>query len=72
MDPEIRGGEPIIKGTRLSIYSLLERFDAGDTLDDLVKDYPDLGFDTIEMAIIFAMANPTNGKPARRPWREHA
>ena len=39
-DPDILGGTPVIRGTRITVYSVLGRLDGGETIDDLVEDYP--------------------------------
>ena len=37
---EILGGEPVFKGTRVPICSLIDCLEAGDSLDDFLADYP--------------------------------
>ncbi|MFH1360491.1 MAG: DUF433 domain-containing protein [Candidatus Omnitrophota bacterium] len=37
---EILGGEPVFRGTRVSVRTLIEYLEAGDCLDDFLKDYP--------------------------------
>lgn len=39
-DSNILGGTPTFSGTRVPIRILLEHFEAGDTLDDFLSDYP--------------------------------
>lgn len=39
-DPEILGGTPVFAGTRVPVRILLEHFEAGDSLDDFLLDYP--------------------------------
>ncbi len=39
-DPEILGGTPVIDGTRIPVYAVLGRLQYGDTLEDLLDDYP--------------------------------
>jgi uncharacterized protein (DUF433 family) len=39
-NPEILGGTPVFKGTRVPIRILLEHLEAGDRLDDFLEDYP--------------------------------
>lgn len=67
-NPEILGGTPVVRGTRLSVYALLGRVDDGDTVDAILEDYPDLDRAMVETAIIFARANPMVGRPSGRPW----
>lgn len=39
-DPEILGGTPVFDGTRVPVRLLLEHFEAGDDLDDFLRDFP--------------------------------
>lgn len=69
---KILGGTPVIKGTRMSVYSVLARVQAGETLDDLRRDNPDIPMEALEAAEIYARAHPLRGKPGGRPWRNAA
>jgi uncharacterized protein (DUF433 family) len=66
------GGTPLIKGTRVTVYSLLGRIEAGETTDEIASEYPDIPPEAIEAAIIFAKANPMRGRPSGRPWTKAA
>jgi uncharacterized protein (DUF433 family) len=68
-DPEIQGGEPVIVGTRLPASSVAARLERGDSLDDLVADYPGIPKTAFEAARIYAEAHPRRGRPVR-PWRD--
>ena len=68
-NPEIKGGMPVIKGTRISVYSVRGRIDHGDSIDDVPNDNPDLPRDAIEAALAYARANPLVGRPGEKPWR---
>lgn len=39
-DPEILGGTPVFRGTRVPVRILLEHFEAGQSLKDFLIDYP--------------------------------
>ena len=39
-DPDILGGTPVFAGTRVPIRILLEHFEAGDSLEDFLSDFP--------------------------------
>ena len=41
-DPEILGGKPIVRGTRLAVEFILELFAAGWTQDQVLENYPTL------------------------------
>ena len=67
-DPEILGGTPVIDGTRIPVYAVLGRLRHGDTLEDLLDDYPHVPRDAFRAAEIYAAANPLRGRPSGRPW----
>lgn len=68
-DPEIQGGDPVIAGTRLPVNSVATRLERGDSVDDLVADYPGIPKTAFEAARIYADAHPRRGRPARS-WRD--
>jgi len=39
-DPEILGGIPVFLGTRVPIRSLFDYIEAGDTLDEFLRQFP--------------------------------
>ena len=47
-DPEILGGIPCFRGTRVPFQNLLDYLEAGDTLDEFLGQFPTI---TREMAI---------------------
>jgi uncharacterized protein (DUF433 family) len=47
-DPEILGGEPVFRGTRVPFKILIEHLEGGDTLDQFLEQYPSV---TRELAI---------------------
>jgi len=51
MDPKIIGGKPIIKGTRIPIYFILELLSNGWSIDDILREYPHLSREDI-LAVI--------------------
>lgn len=69
-NPEILGGTPVVRGTRLSVYSLLGRIDHGDTAESILEDYPHLSEAALDMAVVFARTHPLIGRPGGRPWAE--
>lgn len=69
-DPEIFGGEPILKGTRITCRSVLGRIEGGESLEDMVGDYPDIARAAFEAALVYARTHPPRGRPsAGKPWR---
>jgi len=39
-DPEILGGEPVFKGTRVPVKSLFDHLEAGDSIEDFLEGFP--------------------------------
>jgi uncharacterized protein (DUF433 family) len=72
VDEEILGGTPVIRGTRISVYSVLGRVDGGDTARDILADNPDIAPEAVEAAIIYARSHPLLGRPGGRPWTTDA
>jgi uncharacterized protein (DUF433 family) len=68
-NPEIKGGTPVVTGTRMTVYSVQGRIDHGDSIDDVLEDNPDLPREAIEAAVAYARANPLVGRPGGKPWR---
>ena len=71
-DPSILGGEPVIRGTRITCRSVKGRIDAGDTIEDLVEECNgDIPTEVFEAALTYANSHPVRGRPELgKPWRE--
>jgi len=39
-DPEVLGGTPVFRGTRVPFQSLLDYLEGGQTLDEFLDDFP--------------------------------
>ena len=68
IDPKIMGGTPVIRGTRMTVYSVLGRIEHGETVGDILADNPDVKREAIEAAITYARPHPLMGRPAGRRW----
>ena len=62
-DPEICGGEPVIRGTRVTLRTILASLAEGDSQDDLLKDFPTLTEADIRAVIAFAAASAEEDLP---------
>ncbi len=71
-DPAIMGGTPVIKGTRITVYSVLGRVSDGDSIDLLMDENPNVPREAFEVAITFARSHPLVGRPGGKPWRNVA
>lgn len=52
-DPRILGGKPVIRGTRISVAFILQCL-AEMSVDELLRDYPDLTRDDVRAAVLYA------------------
>ncbi len=59
IDPNIRFGKPVITGTRISIYDVLNCLASGMTKKEIVKDFPELDEEKINACLSF-VANREN------------
>ena len=71
-DPEIRGGEPCIRGTRIGAYEIAGMLEQGASEDEILEGYPSLKREQLELARIFAQAYPRKGRPPRHAWHQAA
>jgi len=62
-DPKICGGEPVFKGTRVTLRTVLASLAAGDPQDDILADFPSLKPEDIKAAIAFAAASAEEDLP---------
>ena len=54
--PDIRSGKPCIKGTRITVYDILEYLAGGMTEAEILGDFPSLRPEHIRAALAFAAA----------------
>jgi uncharacterized protein (DUF433 family) len=62
-DPKICGGEPVFKGTRVTLGTVLGSLAAGDTSEAILADFPSLTPEDIQAAIAFAAASAEEDLP---------
>jgi uncharacterized protein (DUF433 family) len=54
IDPNVRGGKPVIRGTRITVSDILEYLAAGMSEEQILADFPDLTAEDIRAALAFA------------------
>jgi uncharacterized protein (DUF433 family) len=69
-DPEIRDGEPVLRGTRVPVYLIADLAAQGADIRELLEDYPSLDAEMIQTAVAYAETNPRRGRPSKAPWRD--
>lgn len=52
--PGVRSGKPCVKGTRITVYDVLEYLAGGMRDTEIVADFPDLTLDDIRACLAFA------------------
>jgi len=62
-DPQICGGEPVIKGTRVTIRTILASLAEGATIEEILKDFPTLTQKDVRAVIAFAAASAEEDLP---------
>jgi uncharacterized protein (DUF433 family) len=76
-DPAIMFGKPVIAGTRIPVELIVEKLAAGETVEELLLDYPRLTPEAVSAALRFAVQvrrergsidslRPTEAQSARR------
>ena len=53
-DPDVMGGTPVFRGTRVPFQTFLEYIEAGQTLDDFLDDFPTVTRDAAVRALEYA------------------
>lgn len=53
-DPDIMMGKPVIRGTRIPVSLILEKFAAGETAEQILSAHPRLTKEAIRAALAYA------------------
>jgi len=54
VNPEVMDGLPVIAGTRIPVYLILEMLESGLSLDAIREEYPHLTLDQLRAAVSYA------------------
>jgi uncharacterized protein (DUF433 family) len=54
VDPNILAGKPVIKGTRIPVYLIIELIATGMNIKDVLKEYPELKEEDVKAALLYA------------------
>jgi uncharacterized protein (DUF433 family) len=66
-DPSICGGQPVLRGTRVLLRSVLGYLAQGEGVEAIQVDYPSLTLDHIWACIAFAAASAAEDLPSPPP-----
>jgi uncharacterized protein (DUF433 family) len=62
-DPKICGGEPVIKGTRVTIRTILASLAEGAGIAEIIADFPTITEDDVRAVIAFAASSAEEDLP---------
>ena len=65
-DPRILAGKPIIAGTRISVELIMNFLSAGMSIEDIIKEYPELKKTEVSAAIDYAKKLVSNSTVSHR------
>ncbi len=54
INPKIMMGKPVIKGTRITVESLLEKLSVGESEQDILQAHPHITSSAIKASLAFA------------------
>lgn len=54
VDPKVMDGLPVIAGTRIPVYLILEMLESGLSLDRILEEFPHLTIDQLRAAVSYA------------------
>lgn len=62
-DPQVCGGEPVFRGTRVTLRTVLASLAAGDTAEEILASFPTLKPEDVQAAIAFAASSAEEDLP---------
>jgi uncharacterized protein (DUF433 family) len=62
-DPKVCGGEPLVKGTRVTVRTILASLAEGDSVQELLQAFPTLKEEDIRAIVAFAAASAGEDLP---------
>ncbi|HEU0010237.1 MAG TPA: DUF433 domain-containing protein [Verrucomicrobiae bacterium] len=60
VNPDVCNGKPVVRGTRITVQTVLEFLAAGDSAEDVLEEYPSLTREDVQACLDYAskvMAN---------------
>ena len=67
VDPDVRSGKPIIRGTRITVYDVLEHLASGITHQEILDDFSYLTEEDVLACLSYAADREKQGFAAQRP-----
>jgi uncharacterized protein (DUF433 family) len=69
-DPEIMGGDPVFRGTRVPVHMIAELIAQGSKPAELIESYPRITAEMIRLAPVYAAAFPLRGSKSKFARRD--
>jgi uncharacterized protein (DUF433 family) len=69
-DPEILGGDPVFRGTRVPAHLIAEFVAQGSNTAELLESYLRLTAEMIRLAAVYAAVHPLRGPKRKLPWHD--
>ena len=66
-DPKICGGQPVFKGTRILLRTVLGYLSHGSATEEILADFPTLSAEHVRAAIAFAASSAAEDLPPPNP-----
>ena len=54
VNPDVCNGKPVIRGTRITAQTVLEFLAAGDSVEDVLEEYPTLKREDVQACLNYA------------------
>jgi uncharacterized protein (DUF433 family) len=54
INPDVCNGRPVVSGTRITVQTVLEFLAAGDSITDVLKEYPSLTLLDVQACLDYA------------------
>ena len=61
--PQVCGGEPVIKGTRVTVRTILASLAEGASAEEIVSDFPTVSTEAVQAIIAYAAASAEEDLP---------
>lgn len=60
---DVCGGEPVIKGTRVTVRTIFASLAEGSSIDEIIKDFPTVSREAVQAMIACAAASAEEDLP---------
>ena len=67
-DPEVMGGLPVIRGTRIPVHLVADMIAQGATEAEILAGYPTLAAGDLARAVRYAATHPLEEPAPKHPW----